>query len=144
MKAVLDAARADGLECLAGGRPLHGRDGYFVAPTIYRNAPTISVWRDEIFGPVLACAALKAWKTAVRIANDTDFGLAATVVGSESRPRPMRSPIGSTPVMSGINSPQIIFPNTAWGGFKASGIGRELGPWGLASIAPVKHVTRAG
>jgi betaine-aldehyde dehydrogenase len=37
----------------------------------------------------------------------------------------------------------MIFPNTAWGGFKASGIGRELGPWGLAAYRGVKHMTRA-
>ena len=43
-----------------------------------------------------------------------------------------------------INSGQIIFPNTAWGGFKASGIGRELGPWGLGAYLGVKHLTVAG
>ncbi|MGQ3296482.1 MAG: aldehyde dehydrogenase family protein, partial [Shinella sp.] len=40
-----------------------------------------------------------------------------------------------------INSPQAIFVQTSWGGFKASGIGRELGPWGMASYLEVKHVT---
>lgn len=144
VKAVLDAARADGLECLAGGRPLHGRDGYFVAPTIYRNAPDDHpVWRDEIFGPVLALRSFESVEDAVRIANDTEFGLAATVVGSDlDRANAVAGRIDAGHVW--INSPQIIFPNTAWGGFKASGIGRELGPWGLASYRAVKHVTRAG
>ena len=42
-----------------------------------------------------------------------------------------------------INAPQVIFPQTAWGGYKQSSIGRELGPWGLAAFQEIKHVIRA-
>lgn len=141
--AALQNAAADGLECLAGGTTVRDRDGFFVTPTIYRNvAMDNPVWREEIFGPVLALRSFAGVDEAIAIANDSDFGLAATVVGTDlERAGSVANRIDAGHVW--INSPQIIFPNTAWGGFKASGIGRELGPWGLSAYRAVKHVTRA-
>ncbi|RKE77439.1 aldehyde dehydrogenase family protein [Rhizobium sp. AG855] len=140
---TLEAARASGLECLAGGRVVEGRDGFFIEPTIYRDVPSDHpVWRDEIFGPVLALRSFASVDEAIAIANDTEFGLAATVVGTDPEAaNAVASRLDAGHVW--VNSAQIIFPNTAWGGFKASGIGRELGPWGLSSYRAVKHVTRA-
>ena len=112
-------------------------------PTIYRNVPDDNpVWRDEIFGPVLALRSFNSVEEAIAIANDTEYGLAATVVGTDlDRAGSVAARIDAGHTW--INTPQLIFPGTAWGGFKASGIGRELGPWGLASYRAVKHVTRA-
>jgi betaine-aldehyde dehydrogenase len=141
--AVLEQAAKDGLECLVGGTAIRGRDGFFVAPTIYRNVPMDHpVWCEEIFGPVLALRSFSSVEEAIDIANDTDFGLAATVVGTDRQ----QAASVSDRLDAGhiwVNSAQIIFPNTAWGGFKASGIGRELGPWGLSAYQSVKHVTLA-
>ncbi|MDS9469027.1 aldehyde dehydrogenase family protein [Paracoccus sp. MBLB3053] len=132
-------ARHDGLDCLAGGASTGREGGFFVEPSIYTDVPTDHpIWREEIFGPVLAIRRAASEDEALTLANDSDFGLAATVVGGE-RADDLANRIDAGHVW--VNSPQIIFPNTAWGGFKASGIGRELGPWGLAAYSGVKHVT---
>lgn len=128
------------LDCLAGGAPLD-RDGFFVAPTLYHDPPPDSpLWRDEVFGPVLCIRPAADEGEAIALANDTVFGLAATVVGGD----PDRAARVADRLRAGhvwVNTAQIIPPNTAWGGFGASGIGRELGPWGLAAWQGVKHIT---
>ncbi|MFG6081123.1 aldehyde dehydrogenase family protein [Paracoccus litorisediminis] len=132
-------ARHDGLDCLTGGASTGPQSGFFVEPTVYLDVPTDhAIWREEIFGPVLAIRRVSSDDEALALANENDFGLAATVVGG-ARAEDMANHIDAGHVW--VNSPQIIFPNTAWGGFKASGIGRELGPWGLAAYSGVKHVT---
>jgi betaine-aldehyde dehydrogenase len=139
--ASFERARADGLHCLAGGRRLDHGAGYFVAPTIYADVPLDSaIWREEIFGPVLATRRFDAEDEAIALANDTAYGLVATVVSGD----PVRAERVAAQIDAGhiwINSLQVIFPQTAWGGFKASGIGRELGPWGLQAFLGVKHIT---
>lgn len=136
-------ARVDGLKCLEGGVGRTEADGFFVEPTLYLDVPFHHpIWREEIFGPVLAIARFSDEAEAVALANDTEFGLAATIVGGD----PDRAQRLARHVVAGhiwINTPQIIFPNTSWGGFKASGIGRELGPHGLAAYSAVKHLTVA-
>ena len=78
---------------------------------------------------------------AIALANDCDFGLVATVVGADAaRTDRIADALEAGHVW--INSPQTIFLETSWGGFKASGLGRELGPWGLSSYLEVKHTTR--
>jgi betaine-aldehyde dehydrogenase len=133
-------ARGAGLDCLAGGATM-GRDGYFVEPTVYLDTPADSpLWREEIFGPVLCIARAEDDEDAIAMANDTAFGLAATVVGGD----PDRAARVADRIRAGhvwVNSAQIIPPNTAWGGFGASGIGRELGPWGLSAWQGIKHIT---
>jgi betaine-aldehyde dehydrogenase len=139
----LDRARAERLECIAGGETGAG-PGFFVQPSVYADVPTASfLWRDEIFGPVLAARTFGTEAEAIGMANDSDYGLVATVVsGDAARAERVAARIDAGHVW--INSLQVIFPNTAWGGFKASGIGRELGPWGLSTYYGVKHVTIAG
>lgn len=138
----LDRARAEGLACLAGGEPAGG-PGFFIRPSVYADVPVESfLWRDEIFGPVLAARSFRSEAEAVALANDTDYGLVATIVTAD----PARAERVAARMEAGhvwINSLQAIFPGTAWGGFKASGIGRELGPWGLAAYYGVKNITVA-
>jgi betaine-aldehyde dehydrogenase len=99
------------------------------------------LWREEIFGPVLSVQTFAKEAEAIALANDNEFGLVATVVGAdEDRTNRVADSLEAGHVW--INSPQAIFVETSWGGFKASGIGRELGPWGLASYLEVKHTTR--
>lgn len=132
----------DGLELLTGGGQIEDMgQGWFVQPTIFNNVPVESpLWREEIFGPVLCIRTFDTEPEAVALANDCDFGLAATVVtGDDEQANRVANAIEAGHVW--INSPQIIFVQTSWGGFKASGIGRELGPWGLSSYLEVKHVT---
>ena len=143
VKGVFAQAQADALDCLTGGRALEDRKGYFVEPTIYRNVPQDhAIWQEEIFGPVLALRSFATVEEAISLANDTSFGLAATVVGTDRK----AAEAVARQIEAGhvwVNTLQLIFPNTAWGGFKRSGIGRELGPWGLSAYQGIKHITQA-
>ena len=124
-----------------GGKPGGINRGWFLEPTIFADVPSSSpLWREEIFGPVLCVQTFEREDEAIALANDCDFGLVATVVSSD----PARCERVADAVEAGhvwINSPQTIFVETSWGGFKASGIGRELGPWGLSAYLEVKHKT---
>ncbi len=138
-----ERGRSDRLRLLTGGgEPKEPGRGWFVEPTIFADVPAASpLWREEIFGPVLCIRTFGSEAEAVALANDSDFGLVATVVGTdETRTERVADAMEAGHVW--INSPQAIFVETSWGGFKASGIGRELGPWGLSSYLEVKHTTR--
>ncbi|MEP4559023.1 aldehyde dehydrogenase family protein, partial [Cobetia amphilecti] len=137
----LNVAREEGLTALRDGthRSLPGK-GYFVAPTLYTDVPVASrLWREEIFGPVLCSRRVADEAEAIRLANDCDFGLVATVVSGDAR----RAQQLGRRLRAGVvwyNSEQLPLVQASWGGFKRSGIGRELGPWGLAGYLEVKHI----
>lgn len=132
---------AEGLKLLTGGARL-SRPGYFVEPTIFLDVPSSSaLWREEIFGPVLCVRTFATEQEALELANDTDFGLAATIVTADmERARRVARALQAGHIW--INGPQAVFPETSWGGFKRSGLGRELGPWGLQAFLEVKQVTQ--
>ncbi len=135
--------KAEGLSLILGGdRPDGLGTGWFIAPTLFGDVPVSSpLWREEIFGPVLCMKTFASEEEAIDLANDSDFGLVATVVTADkAKGERVADAIDSGLVW--INSPQVIFVETSWGGFKASGIGRELGPWGLDAYLEVKHKTR--
>ncbi|MBH3427079.1 aldehyde dehydrogenase family protein [Pseudomonas alkylphenolica] len=136
-----DVAREEGLHCLTGGQVVD-REGWFVSPTLYTDVPTDSrLWTEEIFGPVLCSRRFSTEEEAIALANDSRFGLVATVCSSDL----VRAERVADALEVGhvwINSIQAVFVETSWGGTKGSGIGRELGPWGLSSYQSVKHVTR--
>jgi betaine-aldehyde dehydrogenase len=139
--AYLAVAEQEGLRAVrdASHRQLPAK-GYFVAPTLLRDVPTTSrLWQEEIFGPVLCARSVASEAEAIELANASEFGLAATVVSAD-RERAVR--IGRQ-LQAGcvwINGDQLVLPETSWGGFKRSGIGRELGPWGLSAYLAVKHL----
>lgn len=135
--------KAQGLTLILGGdRPEGLETGWFIAPTIFGDVPVSSpLWREEIFGPVLCMKTFTSEEEAIALANDSDFGLVATVV-TRNRERGDRVADAIDTGLVWINSPQVIFVETSWGGFKASGIGRELGPWGLDAYLEVKHKAR--
>jgi betaine-aldehyde dehydrogenase len=134
--------KADGLRLLTGGGRPAGMDlGWFIEPTIFVDVPVDSaLWREEIFGPVLCVRTFDTEDEAIALANDSDFGLVATVIASdEAQAARVADALEAGHIW--INSPQVIFVETSWGGFKASGNGRELGPWGMSAYLEVKHVT---
>ncbi|MDR6713562.1 betaine-aldehyde dehydrogenase [Pseudomonas hunanensis] len=134
-------ARDEGLQCLAGGKALD-RDGWFVSPTLYVDVPQSSrLWSEEIFGPVLCARRFSTEQQAIAQANDSRFGLVATVCSADLQ-RAERVADALEVGHVWINSVQAVFVETSWGGTKGSGIGRELGPWGLSAYQSVKHVTR--
>lgn len=126
-----------------GGRPADLPHGYFIRPTVFTEVPLDSaLWNEEIFGPVLCVRSFANEAEAVALANDSEFGLVASVLSSnvEAAERVANAlQVG----LVWINAPQVIFPQTAWGGYKQSSIGRELGPWGLQAFQEIKHMIRA-
>ncbi|CAM4096962.1 aldehyde dehydrogenase family protein [Vreelandella rituensis] len=137
----LDIAEQEGLTAVRDGkhRTLPSQ-GYFLAPILYRDVPVESrLWQEEIFGPVLCARSVTSEEEAIRLANDSIYGLAATVIsGDPERARRIGRQLKAGSIW--YNSEQLVLPETAWGGFKRSGIGRELGPWGLGAYLEVKHV----
>ncbi|MGI4837926.1 MAG: aldehyde dehydrogenase family protein [Janthinobacterium lividum] len=134
-------AQTEGLRCLAGAKAVE-QPGWFVRPTLYADVPSGSrLWNEEIFGPVLCTQRFSSEQQAIDIANDSRFGLVATVISSDLQ-RAQRVAAALEVGHVWINSVQAVFVETSWGGTKASGIGRELGPWGLSAYQSVKHVTR--
>ena len=132
---------ASGARLVAGGTPPE-RPGYFVRPTLFADVPTDSaLWRDEIFGPVLCVRAFDTEADAIATANDTQYGLVATVVTRDAACGTRMAAALEAGVVW-LNSPQVIFPQTSWGGYKQSSLGRELGPFGLAAFQEIKQVVR--
>ncbi|WP_069267216.1 aldehyde dehydrogenase family protein [Paraburkholderia nodosa] len=131
--------KADGARLVIEGEAPAG-PGYFVKPTMFVDIPAESpLWREEIFGPVLCLRSFDTEDEAIGAANDTEFGLVATVVTRDAgRGRRVAAELEAGVVW--INAPQVIFPQTSWGGYKRSSIGRELGPFGLAAFQEIKQV----
>jgi betaine-aldehyde dehydrogenase len=141
----IDRGLSAGARLLCGGnRPADLPRGYFLQPTVFTDVPLDSaLWCEEIFGPVLCVRSFTTEALAIALANDTPFGLVASVVTSDAAAAD-RVANALQAGMVWINAPQVIFPQAAWGGYKQSSIGRELGPWGLAAFQEIKHVIRAG
>lgn len=126
-----------------GNRPAHLSRGYFLQPTVFTDVPLDSaLWCEEIFGPVICVRRFSAQAEAIALANDSQFGLVASVVTRDAEAAD-RVANALQAGLVWINAPQVIFPQTAWGGYKQSSIGRELGPWGLQAFQEIKHVIRA-
>jgi betaine-aldehyde dehydrogenase len=140
--AAIERGKAEGATVAGGGRRPAGLDvGYFLEPTILTGmAEDAFVWREEIFGPVVCVKPFRDEADAVRMANDSRFGLAAAVM-SKDRARCDRVARAFRAGIVWINCSQPTFTEAPWGGYKQSGIGRELGPWGLANYLEVKQVT---
>src|SRR5206468_3034964 len=125
-----------------GGRPGDPalQKGYFVEPTIFYdvdNAATIA--REEIFGPVMAVIPFEGEAEALKIANDTRYGLAAAV-WSRDIFKCFRMVKRLQAGIVWVNHMQPTYVEAPWGGYKMSGIGRELGPWGAEEYLQVKQV----
>jgi len=125
-----------------GGRPSDAalQRGYFVEPTIFYdvdNSATIA--REEIFGPVMAVIPFEDEADALRIANDTPYGLAAAV-WSRDIFKCLRMVKKLQAGIVWVNHMQPTYVEAPWGGYKMSGIGRELGPWGAEEYLQTKQV----
>lgn len=118
------------------------QQGYYVPPTVLSNLPYNSTaWKEEIFGPVLAIRSFSTDEEAVRLANDTPYGLANAVYSRDYR----RCKRVASQLKSGVvweNCSQVLFPSTPFGGRqgRASGFGFELGPAGLKEFLSEKTV----
>jgi betaine-aldehyde dehydrogenase len=137
-----EIGRKEAKVAVGGGRPSDPglQRGYFVEPTIFYdvdNSATIA--REEIFGPVMAVIPFDDEKDALRIANDTQYGLAAAV-WSRDIFKCLRMVKRLQAGIVWVNHMQPTYVEAPWGGYKMSGIGRELGPWGAEEYLQVKQV----
>jgi aldehyde dehydrogenase (NAD+) len=125
---------------LGGGRPEGLDQGYFFEPTIFTEVDnSMTIAQEEIFGPVLSVIKFKGDADAIRIANDTMYGLAASV-WSEDYDRCLTTAKAIRAGTVWINDHHLINCVAPFGGYKQSGLGRELASYGLDQYTEVKHV----
>ncbi len=138
----IERAIANGANLACGGKVEGLGKGYFVAPTVLTDVELDSeAWVEEIFGPVLCIRPFDTEDEAVGQANDSRFGLAAAVM-SKDEVRCERVAKSLRAGIVWINCSQPTFTEAPWGGYKSSGIGRELGRWGLDNYLETKQMTR--
>jgi aldehyde dehydrogenase (NAD+) len=137
---LIEAGVAEGARLAAGGpgRPQGLGKGFYVRPTVFAGVtPDMTVAREEIFGPVLSIMAYKDEDDAVRIANDTPYGLAGYVSGETAHARAVARRIRAGNVnLNGVMNDR----RAPFGGMKQSGNGREWGRFGLEEYLEVKAI----
>jgi aldehyde dehydrogenase (NAD+) len=138
---LIQAGIDEGAELVAGGpgRPERLNRGYFVRPTVFANVRNeMTIAREEIFGPVLSILPYRDEEEAIRMANDTVYGLAAYVQSADiAHARKVAAAMRAGNVHLNYPAGDSAAP---FGGYKQSGNGREYGKWGLDEFLEVKAV----
>lgn len=138
-----DIANKEKLKVAFGGKRAttsNLKKGFFVEPTVYydvSNSSTLA--REEVFGPVAVVIPFKKEEDAIRIANDTKFGLAAAVWTRDIY-KALRTVKQLHAGIIWVNHMQPTYVEAPWGGYKQSGFGRELGKWGVEEYLETKQV----
>ncbi len=140
----IDVGKNSGAKLVAGGSiPKDQLRGWFVSPTVFAGVDNSDrIAQEEIFGPVLAVIPYDSDEQAIAIANDSEFGLAGTVWSTDTeRATEVARAVQTGSI--GVNDYQLDM-RAPFGGVKASGLGRELGPEGLDAYFTVKSIYRVG
>ncbi|GGE27520.1 betaine aldehyde dehydrogenase [Marinithermofilum abyssi] len=139
----IEIGKEEGAKLLIGGKRPEGaafEKGFFVEPTIFDGCTSdMRIVQEETFGPILTIETFRTEEEAIRLANDTIYGLAGAVwTGDMNRAQRVSRALRMGTVW--INDFHPYFPQAPWGGYKQSGIGRELGKTGLEEYTEQKHI----
>jgi aldehyde dehydrogenase (NAD+) len=136
----IDSGRSEGAKLVCGGGRV-GNRGYFIEPTVFADVDDeMTIAREEIFGPVMSVIPFKSVDEVIARANRTNYGLAAAVWTRDIK----KAHAIADSVRAGtvwVNCYNVLDTRAPFGGFKQSGIGRELGEYGLQQYTEVKTVT---
>lgn len=138
----IEVSKKEGAKLLAGGERLTGGEfdkGYYIKPTVFEVTPDNTIFNEEIFGPVLAITPFKTEEEAIKLANKSIYGLAGAV-WSKDQEHAKKVARQLETGMVWINEYHLLNPGMPFGGYKQSGIGREMGEEGLKSYLEVKHL----
>ncbi|EXJ90166.1 hypothetical protein A1O3_03235 [Capronia epimyces CBS 606.96] len=124
---------------LTGGQE-YQKEGYYIAPTVFLDPePDEKIWREEIFGPVLCVKTFETEEEAIQLANDTQYGLSSAIFTSDiARALRLASSVRTGTV--NVNCNLMVGNQAPMGGFRSSGVGRELGEYGLAQYTETKTI----
>ncbi len=137
----IEIGKSEATLLFGGQRPAHLNSGFFVEPVVFSDVPTDArIWKEEIFGPVLAVQRFETEEEAIAEANNSEFGLGAAVIGKDEA-RNLRIARSFEAGIVWINCSQPAFTEAPWGGMKRSGVGRENGDWGMHNFLETKQVT---
>lgn len=138
----ISVSKNEGAKLLYGGERASGGDldkGYYIKPTVFEVSPDNTIFNEEIFGPVLAITPFRTEEEAIQLANKSIYGLAGAVWSKdEERAKNVAKKLETGMVW--INEYHLLNPGMPFGGYKQSGIGREMGEEGLKSYLEVKHL----
>jgi acyl-CoA reductase-like NAD-dependent aldehyde dehydrogenase len=139
MQGIVNRTMKEGAELLTGGQGIKNK-GYFFSPTIFRNVlPSMEIAQEEVFGPIAPIITADDEKEAIRVANDSKFGLGASIWTQNLD----KAEALSSMVQSGIvtvNNVVVSDPRVPFGGVKNSGFGRELSRFGMLEFVNIKSV----
>ncbi|GGU94046.1 aldehyde dehydrogenase [Actinomadura cremea] len=145
VRRYIDTGVREGARLVTGGTGLPGgvRRGWYVRPTVFADVdPSMTIAREEIFGPVIVVIPYRDEREAVRIANDSAYGLAGSVFTADTA-RGLDIAARVRTGTFGVNQGYSMDPAAPFGGVKASGYGRELGREGLDGYVDVKSISVA-
>jgi len=136
----LDVGKKEAKVASGGGKSSDFAKGYYVQPTIFYDVDNSArIAREEIFGPVATVIPFDNEKDAIKIANDSPYGLAAAVWTRDIF-KAFRAVKAIRAGIVWVNHMQPTYVEAPWGGYKQSGFGRELGPWGIEEYLETKQV----